>query len=146
MPHIQFFPTYLQDLAVAGVTKRLTCCVLVLTKPTKGELVLEVQEKLQADYNQVVADVKELTTSLFWVANSLNPSHMPCMHLRELSYLFCFIWVASTDTWERIMETECDIMQFFWMSCYAIVWSVCWLMISFISFMVYPSVAAEALP
>ncbi|THU47803.1 hypothetical protein C4D60_Mb09t19490 [Musa balbisiana] len=53
------------DLAVAGVTKRLTCCVLVLTKPTKGELVLEVQEKLQADYNQVIADVKELTTSLF---------------------------------------------------------------------------------
>uniref|UniRef100_A0A804KLM0 H/ACA ribonucleoprotein complex subunit 2 n=1 Tax=Musa acuminata subsp. malaccensis TaxID=214687 RepID=A0A804KLM0_MUSAM len=54
-----------EDLAVAGVTKRPTCCVLVLTKPTKGELVQEVQEKLQADYNQVVADVKELTTSLF---------------------------------------------------------------------------------
>ncbi|CAL9760337.1 unnamed protein product [Musa acuminata subsp. burmannicoides] len=63
--YTSFFPTYLQDLAVAGVTKRPTCCVLVLTKPTKGELVQEVQEKLQADYNQVVADVKELTTSLF---------------------------------------------------------------------------------
>lgn len=82
----------------------------------------------------------------FLSGNSLNPSHMPCMHLMELSYLFCFIRVASTDTWERIMETECDIMQFFWMSCYVIVWSVCWLMISFINFMVYPSVAVEALP
>ncbi|KAG1364334.1 hypothetical protein COCNU_11G011610 [Cocos nucifera] len=54
-----------KDLATAGVTKRPTCCVLVLTKPTKGELAQEVQEKLQADFDQVVAEVKELTSSLF---------------------------------------------------------------------------------
>ncbi|WOK99818.1 hypothetical protein Cni_G08530 [Canna indica] len=54
-----------EDLAVAGATKRPTCCVLVMTKPNKGELAQEVQEKLQAEYNQVVADVKELTASLF---------------------------------------------------------------------------------
>ncbi|XP_042431361.1 H/ACA ribonucleoprotein complex subunit 2-like protein [Zingiber officinale] len=54
-----------EDLAVAGVTKRPTCCVLITTKPTKGELTQDVQEKLQSDYNQVVADVKELTASLF---------------------------------------------------------------------------------
>ncbi|KAG6538158.1 hypothetical protein ZIOFF_003269 [Zingiber officinale] len=53
------------DLAVAGVTKRPTCCELVTTKPIKGELTQDVQEKLQADYNQVVAEVKELTASLF---------------------------------------------------------------------------------
>ncbi|CAM8911271.1 hypothetical protein QQ045_033081 [Rhodiola kirilowii] len=54
-----------EDLANAGATKRPTCCVLVLTKPTKGEIGQEEQEKLKADYTQVVADVKELTSSLF---------------------------------------------------------------------------------
>ncbi|XP_008783062.1 H/ACA ribonucleoprotein complex subunit 2-like protein [Phoenix dactylifera] len=54
-----------EDLATAGVTKRPTCCVLVLTKPARGELAQEVQEKLQADYNQVASEVKELTSSLF---------------------------------------------------------------------------------
>ncbi|XVE56727.1 hypothetical protein DITRI_Ditri04bG0034200 [Diplodiscus trichospermus] len=54
-----------EDLATAGVTKRPTCCVLVLTKPTKGELVPEAEEKIKADYSQIVADVSELTSSLF---------------------------------------------------------------------------------
>ncbi|KAJ7978801.1 H/ACA ribonucleoprotein complex subunit 2-like protein [Quillaja saponaria] len=54
-----------EDLASAGATKRPTCCVLVQTKPTKGVLDQEVQEKLKSEYDQVVADVTELTTSLF---------------------------------------------------------------------------------
>lgn len=54
-----------EDLANAGATKRPTCCVLVLTKPTKGELGQEEQEKLKADHAQVVADVVELTSTLF---------------------------------------------------------------------------------
>ncbi|CAK7326460.1 unnamed protein product [Dovyalis caffra] len=54
-----------EDLSIAGATKRPTCCVLVLTKPTKGEMAKEVQEKLKADYDQVVSDVSELTSSLF---------------------------------------------------------------------------------
>eukprot|EP00262_Sarcandra_glabra_P011893 TRINITY_DN2942_c1_g3_i1.p1 TRINITY_DN2942_c1_g3~~TRINITY_DN2942_c1_g3_i1.p1 ORF type:complete len:152 (+),score=20.85 TRINITY_DN2942_c1_g3_i1:50-505(+) len=54
-----------EDLATAGATKRPTCCVLVLTKPTKGELGQEEQEKLKADYTQVVSDVTELTSTLF---------------------------------------------------------------------------------
>ncbi|XP_058114990.1 H/ACA ribonucleoprotein complex subunit 2-like protein [Magnolia sinica] len=54
-----------EDLATAGATKRPTCCVLVLTKPTKGELGQEELEKLKADYTQVVSDVNELTSSLF---------------------------------------------------------------------------------
>lgn len=54
-----------EDLANAGATKRPTCCVLVLTKPTKGELGQEEQEKLKADYGQVKSDVAELTASLF---------------------------------------------------------------------------------
>ncbi|KAI3416869.1 Ribonucloprotein [Psidium guajava] len=54
-----------EDLANAGATKRPTCCVLVLTKPTKGESDPEEQEKLKADYDQVVTEVSELTSSLF---------------------------------------------------------------------------------
>lgn len=54
-----------QDLASAGATKRPTCCVLVLTKPTKGQLGAEEQEKLKSDYDQVVADVSEAAASLF---------------------------------------------------------------------------------
>ncbi|KAJ0106365.1 hypothetical protein Patl1_18997 [Pistacia atlantica] len=54
-----------EDLANAGATKRPTCCVLVLTKPVKGELGSEEQDKLKADYSHVVDDVKELTSTLF---------------------------------------------------------------------------------
>ncbi|RVX14244.1 H/ACA ribonucleoprotein complex subunit 2-like protein [Vitis vinifera] len=54
-----------EDLANAGSTKRPTCCVLVLTKPTKGELGQEEQEKLKAEYTQVVSDVSGLTSTLF---------------------------------------------------------------------------------
>lgn len=56
----------LQDLANAGSTKRPTCCVLVQTKPNKGELGSTEQEKLKADFDQVVAEVSELTSTLFW--------------------------------------------------------------------------------
>uniref|UniRef100_A0A5B6Z4N1 H/ACA ribonucleoprotein complex subunit 2 n=1 Tax=Davidia involucrata TaxID=16924 RepID=A0A5B6Z4N1_DAVIN len=54
-----------EDLANAGATKRPTCCVLVLTKPTKGELGQEEQEKLKADYAQVASEVSELSSSMF---------------------------------------------------------------------------------
>ncbi|XP_031091739.1 H/ACA ribonucleoprotein complex subunit 2-like protein [Ipomoea triloba] len=54
-----------EDLANAGATKRPTCCVLVLTKPAKGELSPEDQEKLKGDYDQAVAEVRELTSSMF---------------------------------------------------------------------------------
>ncbi|KAF3780796.1 H/ACA ribonucleocomplex subunit 2-like protein [Nymphaea thermarum] len=52
-----------EDLANAGATRRPTCCVLVSTKPSKGELSQEEQEKLQSDYMQVVTEVKELRFS-----------------------------------------------------------------------------------
>ncbi|XP_073042156.1 H/ACA ribonucleoprotein complex subunit 2-like protein [Primulina eburnea] len=54
-----------EDLANAGATKRPTCCVLVLTKPAKGELGQEEQEKLKGDYDQVASDVFELANSMF---------------------------------------------------------------------------------
>ncbi|KAI9117205.1 hypothetical protein K1719_011371 [Acacia pycnantha] len=54
-----------EDLASAGVTKRPTCCVLVMTKPAKGELDKGEQEKLKSDYDQVVSEIKEVTASLF---------------------------------------------------------------------------------
>ncbi|KAJ8431092.1 hypothetical protein Cgig2_007508 [Carnegiea gigantea] len=63
IPYI-YVPTK-EDLANAAATKRPTCCVLVLTKPTKGELSPEDQEKLKADYDQVVAEVRELHASMF---------------------------------------------------------------------------------
>ncbi|KAL8150608.1 hypothetical protein V2J09_020416 [Rumex salicifolius] len=54
-----------EDLATAGSTKRPTCCVLVLTKPTKGDLAQEEQDNLKADLEQVTTEVKELTASMF---------------------------------------------------------------------------------
>ncbi|KAI3834532.1 hypothetical protein MKW92_015108 [Papaver armeniacum] len=54
-----------EDLATAGATKRPTCCVLVLTKPTKGEITKEKQEELKADYTQVAAEVTELSATIF---------------------------------------------------------------------------------
>ena len=54
-----------QDLATAGTTKRPTCCVLVLTEPTKGEFGEEVKDKLKSDYDQVVTEVAEATSAMF---------------------------------------------------------------------------------
>lgn len=54
-----------EDLANAGATKRPTCCVLVLTKPTKGALGPEEQEKLKSDYDQVASEIKELGITVF---------------------------------------------------------------------------------
>ncbi|GJN00053.1 hypothetical protein PR202_ga17205 [Eleusine coracana subsp. coracana] len=54
-----------EDLATAGTTKRPTCCVLVLTKPAKGELEEEVKEKLKTDYDQVLTEVAEATSAMF---------------------------------------------------------------------------------
>ncbi|KAF8650510.1 hypothetical protein HU200_063882 [Digitaria exilis] len=53
------------DLATAGTTKRPTCCVLVMTKPAKGEIEGEVKEKLKTDYDQVMSDVAEVTSAMF---------------------------------------------------------------------------------
>lgn len=55
----------LQDLAGAGATKRPTCCVLVLTSPTKGGISEEDQKKLKEDYKEVVKEVQELTSSFY---------------------------------------------------------------------------------
>ncbi|KAL2338257.1 hypothetical protein Fmac_012703 [Flemingia macrophylla] len=54
-----------EELAGAGATKRPTCCVLVMTKPAKGEIDQAEQEKLKSDYDQVVSEVNEVTASLF---------------------------------------------------------------------------------
>ncbi|GKA04103.1 H/ACA ribonucleoprotein complex subunit 2-like protein, partial [Tanacetum coccineum] len=54
-----------EDLANAGATKRPTCCVLVLSKPTKGELGEDEQKKLKAEYDQLSAEVSALAASLF---------------------------------------------------------------------------------
>ncbi|CAI9768244.1 unnamed protein product [Fraxinus pennsylvanica] len=63
IPYI--YVTSKEDLANAGATKRPTCCVLVLTKPTKGEIAQEEQEKLKGDYDQVSSEVSELANSMF---------------------------------------------------------------------------------
>nr|XP_043617424.1 H/ACA ribonucleoprotein complex subunit 2-like protein [Erigeron canadensis] len=59
------YVTSKEDLANAGATKRPTCCVLVLTKPTKGELEEEVKQKLKAEYDQVASEVSELAATMF---------------------------------------------------------------------------------
>ncbi|GER29588.1 H/ACA ribonucleoprotein complex subunit 2-like protein [Striga asiatica] len=54
-----------EDLANAGATKRPTCCVLVLPKPTKGEISQEELEKLKGEYDQVAMDISEIANSMF---------------------------------------------------------------------------------
>ncbi|XP_042011761.1 H/ACA ribonucleoprotein complex subunit 2-like protein [Salvia splendens] len=54
-----------EDLANAGATKRPTCCVLVSTKPAKGEIGQEEQEKLKGEYDQVASDISELANTMF---------------------------------------------------------------------------------
>ncbi|EYU28607.1 hypothetical protein ABFS82_06G119000 [Erythranthe guttata] len=54
-----------EDLANAGATKRPTCCVLVLTKPAKGELGQEEQEKLKGEHDLVATEITELANSMF---------------------------------------------------------------------------------
>ncbi|XP_057517393.1 H/ACA ribonucleoprotein complex subunit 2-like protein [Amaranthus tricolor] len=54
-----------EDLASAGATKRPTCCVLVLNKPSKGELSQEDQEKLKSESDQITSEIRELTASMF---------------------------------------------------------------------------------
>ncbi|CAH9081040.1 unnamed protein product [Cuscuta europaea] len=54
-----------EDLANAGATKRPTCCVLVSTKPTKGDMNQEDQDKLKEEYDQVVSEVRELASSMY---------------------------------------------------------------------------------
>ncbi|XP_071733192.1 H/ACA ribonucleoprotein complex subunit 2-like protein [Rutidosis leptorrhynchoides] len=54
-----------EDLANAGATKRPTCCVLVLPKPTKGELDEEVQKKLKTEYEEVAKEITSLAASMF---------------------------------------------------------------------------------
>ncbi|XP_078444038.1 ribosomal protein L7Ae/L30e/S12e/Gadd45 family protein [Wolffia australiana] len=54
-----------EDLATAGVTKRPTCCVLVTTKPAKGELPPEEHDKLSSDFAAVTAEVRQLASSLY---------------------------------------------------------------------------------
>lgn len=62
---LNYFEIFVQDLATAGATKRPTCCVLVMTKPSKGELSQEVQEKLKSEYDQVASECRELQSTLF---------------------------------------------------------------------------------
>ncbi|CAI9273410.1 H/ACA ribonucleoprotein complex subunit 2-like protein [Lactuca sativa] len=59
------YVTSKEDLANAGATKRPTCCVLVLPKPTKGELGEEIQQKLKTEYDEVATEITSLAASLF---------------------------------------------------------------------------------
>ncbi|XP_076903509.1 H/ACA ribonucleoprotein complex subunit 2-like protein [Bidens hawaiensis] len=59
------YVTSKEDLANAGATKRPTCCVMVLPKPTKGELAEEEQEKLKTKYDQVATEITSLAASMF---------------------------------------------------------------------------------
>ncbi|EPS73233.1 hypothetical protein M569_01524 [Genlisea aurea] len=54
-----------EDLANAGKTKKPTCCVLVQTQPTKGELGQEEGDKLKGEYDSVASDISEVANSMF---------------------------------------------------------------------------------
>uniref|UniRef100_A0A0E0GCM9 Ribosomal protein eL8/eL30/eS12/Gadd45 domain-containing protein n=1 Tax=Oryza nivara TaxID=4536 RepID=A0A0E0GCM9_ORYNI len=70
-----------EDLATAGTTKRPTCCVLVMTKPAKGEINEEVKEKLKSDYDHIVAEVAEVTSSI--LATEVQPCGHRCSDASE---------------------------------------------------------------
>ncbi|XP_076899046.1 H/ACA ribonucleoprotein complex subunit 2-like protein [Bidens hawaiensis] len=59
------YVTSKEDLANVGATKRPTCCVMVLPKPTKGELAEEDKEKLKTEYDQVATEITSLAASMF---------------------------------------------------------------------------------
>ncbi|KAJ3694781.1 hypothetical protein LUZ60_000158 [Juncus effusus] len=63
IPYI-YVPTK-EDLANAGATKRPTCCVLITTKPNKGEIEAEMKEKLQTECDQISAEISELHSSMY---------------------------------------------------------------------------------
>ena len=44
-----------------------------MTKPAKGEISEEVKEKLQTEYDQVVTEVAEATSSMFWERSHGQP-------------------------------------------------------------------------
>nr|AFK35508.1 unknown [Medicago truncatula] len=81
-----------EDLATAGATKRPTCCVLVMTKPSKGELSQEVQEKLKSEYDQVASECRELQSTLF-----LKQTQM---------YLYCVFGYNGLTYW------QCNLQSF----------------------------------
>eukprot|EP00250_Pteridium_aquilinum_P004083 c14320_g1_i1 orf=86-547(+) len=54
-----------EDLASASITKRPTCCVLVMTEPQKGEVKEEDKVKFKEDFDDVVKEVRSLTASFF---------------------------------------------------------------------------------
>ncbi|KAH7286726.1 hypothetical protein KP509_32G020300 [Ceratopteris richardii] len=54
-----------EDLASASITKRPTCCVLVMSEPQKGEVKEEEKAKFIEDFDKVVKEVRALTASYF---------------------------------------------------------------------------------
>lgn len=54
-----------EDLASASITKRPTCCVLVMTEPQKGEVKEEDKAKFKEDFDDIVKEVRSLTASFF---------------------------------------------------------------------------------
>ncbi|KAL2609486.1 hypothetical protein R1flu_028059 [Riccia fluitans] len=54
-----------EELGAAGATKRPTSCTLVLPGPMKGDASEEDKEKFSAEFDEVVKEVRELSSSFF---------------------------------------------------------------------------------
>ncbi|KAH7430900.1 hypothetical protein KP509_08G019800 [Ceratopteris richardii] len=54
-----------EDLAGASITKRPTCCVLVMSEQQKGEVKEEERAKFIEDFDKVIKEVRALTASYF---------------------------------------------------------------------------------
>ena len=53
----------MQDLGAAGATKRPTSCMLILKTAPKGDVGEEDAKKFEADFDEVVKEIKEITST-----------------------------------------------------------------------------------
>ena len=53
----------MQDLGAAGATKRPTSCMLILKTAPKGDVGEEDAKKFAADFDEVVKEIKEITST-----------------------------------------------------------------------------------
>ncbi|KAL3699169.1 hypothetical protein R1sor_017191 [Riccia sorocarpa] len=54
-----------EELGAAGATKRPTSCTLILSGPLKGDASEEDKEKFSSEFDEVVKEVRELSSSFF---------------------------------------------------------------------------------
>ncbi|TQD79776.1 hypothetical protein C1H46_034639, partial [Malus baccata] len=97
-----------EDLANAGATKRPTCCVLVTTKPNKGALSQEDEDKIKENYDEVVGEVPFGT----WNGTERNGTRRSISRLVHLKWVkravpldeFWMNFSSATSSWNDLFR------------------------------------------